>query len=442
MSLTPSVPRNGIFYGWIILGASFFTLFITTGARNGLGVFIVPMSEPTQLDWSRTSISLAISIGLLVNGVSQPFLGRIFDRFGGRAVISASLAILGVCTLMLSYTHNLWYFILIFSIVMSIATGGASMVTIHALLARWFWRKRGMAMSLGTAGGSAGALVLTPFANYLILAAGWRVTWTVLGAMILLLALPLAFILIKDDPSDVGETPDGEPEPMPERIASEPKSPRSGPLETERWQDSYRTPPIWQMSGAYFVCGMTTAIISVHYVPFAIDRGLSSSTAALAFGLMSGLNVLGVIATGAISDRLGRKYLLGTVYAVRGLAYVMLILAPASLGIWGFAIIGGFSWVATAPLTSSLTADIYGLRNLGTLNGMSTFAHQMGGALSVFMGGVLYDVFGAYDVPFAIAGGMLAGASVAAFSIRERKYSARYQATEAAPAPAPLAQVG
>jgi MFS family permease len=435
--LTPAKRRNGISYGWILLGACFFTLFVSTGARNGLGVFVVPMSD--ELDWNRTSLSLAISIGMLVNGISQPFLGRIFDRFGGRAVISASLSILGICTLLLNYTHSLWYFILIFSVVMSIATGGASMVTIHSLLARWFRRRRGIALSLGTAGGSAGALILVPFTNYLILAAGWRVTWTVLGGMILLLALPLAFLVIKDDPSDVGETPDGEPEPVPERKAKKPGPQANGPLEAVRWQDSYRTPPIWQMSGAYFVCGMTTAIISVHYVPFAIDRGLSSSTAALAFGLMSGLNVFGVIGAGAISDRLGRKYLLGTLYAVRGLAYAMLILAPASLGIWGFAIIAGFSWVATAPLTSSLTADIYGLRNLGTLNGMTTFAHQIGGALSVLMAGVLYDWLGAYDVPFAIAGVTLAGASIAAFSIKERKYSTRYQATDAAPAPLPHA---
>jgi MFS family permease len=292
-------------------------------------------------------------------------------------------------------------------------------------------------MSLGSAGGSAGALVLAPFTNYLILTSGWRVTWIVLGGMILLLALPLAFILIKDDPSDIGETPDGKPEPLQKLKASEPKSQRSGPLESARWQDSYRTPPIWQMSGAYYVCGMTVAIISVHYVPFAIDRGISPSTAALAFGVMNGLNVLGVIAAGAASDRWGRKHLLGTIYAVRGLAYAALILAPGPVGIWAFAIIGGFSWVATAPLTSSLTADIYGLKNLGTLNGMSTFAHQVGGALSVFLGGLLYDVFGAYDVPFAIAGVMLVGASVAAFSIKEKKYSARYQA--AGPVPAALA---
>ena len=92
--------------------------------------------------------------------------------------------------------------------------------------------------------------------------------------------------------------------------------------------------------------------------------------------------------------------------------------------------------MASAPLTSALTADIYGLKNLGTLNGMATFSHQMGGALSIYMAGVLYDVFGAYDVPFAIAGVLLAAASFTAFSINEKRYSARYQPPLAEAAPA------
>jgi MFS family permease len=185
------------------------------------------------------------------------------------------------------------------------------------------------------------------------------------------------------------------------------------------------------MSGAYFVCGMTTAILSAHYVPFAIDRGASPGTAAMAFGLMAGLNVVGVIAVGLLSDRFGRKHLLGSVYAVRGLAYAMLVLAPGMWGIWGFALIAGFSWIATAPLTSSLTADIYGLRNLGTLVGISTFAHQMGGALSIWLGGVMYDSFGSYNVPFALVGSLLVLASIASFSIREKRYSSRFQTAPA-----------
>ena len=425
--------RGGIYYGWYILAASFFTLFLATGSRNGLGVFIIPMTD--DLGWSRGALSSAIAVGWFINGVSQPFIGRIYDRYGGRMVISVSLLILGSCTVLLSQVNSIWFLILIYGFIMSIAGGGASLVTIHAVLARWFYRKRGMALSIGTAGASAGSMVLAPFATYLILLAGWRMTWAVLGILILALGVPLALLLIRNDPADVGETPDGESGPAltasgtaTERYSrASTATERRGPLEVDNWRDSYKSPPIWQLSGAYFVCGMTTAIIAAHYVPFAIDRGASPGTAALAFGLMTGLNVLGVIGVGIVSDRLGRKNLLAGIYAVRGLAYAMLILAPGTLGIWGFAVIAGFSWIATAPLTSSLTADIYGLRTMGTLNGMSTFAHQMGGALSILMGGLLYDVFGAYDVPFAIAGAMLIGASLVSLSIRERKYSSRYQ---------------
>ena len=427
--MAESARRNRIFYGWFIVAAGFFALFVSMGARSGFGVFIIPMTE--DLGWSRSSISAAIAIGLLVNGISQPFIGRLYDRLGGRTVISISLLILGAFTMLMSQVQSLWQLVVIYGFVSSIASSGVSLVTVHAVLAKWFYRRRGMVLSLSTAGASAGSLFLVPFATYMIIWADWRVTWFVLGALILFLALPLVWLIFRDDPERIGEQPDGEmlPENEKDEEATVPLQAVRGPLEAEDWQDSYKTPPMWQLTGAYFVCGMTTAIISTHYVPFAIDRGISPGVAGMAFGLMSFLNFLGVIGIGLVSDRTSRKNLLGTVYAVRGLAYAMLLLLPGMFGIWSFAVIAGMSWVATAPLTASLTADIYGLKNIGTLNGMATFAHQIGGAISVLMGGVLYDIFGAYDVPFGIAGSLLVGASIAAFSVRERKFSIRYQPT-------------
>ncbi len=433
--------RKGVFYGWFILAAVFFVLFMSTGVRNSFGVFVIPLSN--DFEWSRSTVSLAIAVGWLVNGVTQPFIGRLYDRFGARKVITISLVVLGVSTMLLSQTNSIWFLVVVYGLVMSVAGGGTSLVTVHALLARWFFRRRGVALSVGTSGGGVGALVLAPFAAYMILLAGWRTTWMVLGAMKLVLAVPLAAMLIKNAPSDIGELPDGRSA-SPERGGGDQgqtqDAPR-GPLEAETWHQSYRSRPMWQMTGAYFVCGMTTAIISFHYVPFAIDRGVSLGMAALAFGVMNALNVVGVLAVGFISDKLGRKNLLASVYAVRGIGYIILILVPGALGLWGFAIIAGLAWVATAPLTASLTADIYGVKNLGTLNGVATFAHQMGGALSIYLGGLLYDVFGAYDVPFAIAGSLLVGASLAALTIKERKYSARYQ-PQAAPGPATASHPG
>jgi MFS family permease len=180
------------------------------------------------------------------------------------------------------------------------------------------------------------------------------------------------------------------------------------------------------------VCGFTIALISTHFVPFAIERGVAVTTAATAYGLMSGLNVVGVLAVGALADRGGRKNLLGLVYALRGCAYVALLLAPGAWSLWGFVVIMGFSWWATLPLTSALTAEVYGLKHLGILNGLAFTGHQLGGALSIQLGGTLRDLTGSYDLPFAIAALLLFGASLVSFAIREQRYSTRYQPTTSA----------
>lgn len=395
------------------------------GARNGLGVFILPMSD--EFGWERGTISIALAVGWVTGGITQPVIGSIYDRYGGRNVVSTSMLIIGSAALLLSLTTNIWFLIGVYGILMSIASGGSSLVTVSAVISKWFYRKRGLALSIGTSGGSAGSLILTPFTAYLIILIDWRMTWAVLGLMVLVIGFPVAFLFVRNRPSNIDQNSNGN---SPNVTVGDQEmrtvSDTNGPLVMQRWIQSYRSAPIWQLSVAYFVCGMTTAIISVHYVPFAIERGFTLKTAAMAFGLMSGLNVVGVLGIGSIADRFQRRYLLGLVYGVRGLAYATLIFTPTEFGIWAFAVIAGLSWIASAPLTSSLTADIYGLDTLGTLGGMTSFAHQVGGALSVVMGGVLYDIFGTYDVPFAICGSTLAFASVVSFTIQEKQYSIRY----------------
>jgi len=109
------------------------------------------------------------------------------------------------------------------------------------------------------------------------------------------------------------------------------------------------------------------------------------------------------------------------------LAFGLLLVAPEALGLWGFAVILGLTWYSSAPLTTSLTADIYGLKTLGVLNGVTFLAHQVGGALSVLVAGIMYDRTGSYRMPFAMGGILMVWASVAAFSINEKKYSMKYQ---------------
>jgi len=199
-----------------------------------------------------------------------------------------------------------------------------------------------------------------------------------------------------------------------------------GPRYVEHWRDSFSSKPIWQLSFAYWVCGITTASIAVHFVRWAISEDISIGTAALAFGLLSGINAVGVLVIGILSDRWQRKNLLGAVYLVRALAFVSLIVLPGPTAIWAFAVIGGMSWLATVPLTASLTADVYGVRNLGTLFGFANMAHQLGGAAAVLLFGWAFTAWGSYNIPFAVGAATLVAAGIVSLSIREKTHSVRY----------------
>ena len=174
----------------------------------------------------------------------------------------------------------------------------------------------------------------------------------------------------------------------------------------------------------------------MHFIPFAIEeRGISGSTAATIFGYMMGLNIIGSLGAGILADKIGgTKNWLALVYLMRGMAYILLITVDSVAGLWIFASVAGFSWVATLPLTSSLTADVYGLKALGTISGITFMFHQIGGFSSVLLAGLLFDITGSYSLPFAIIGALLFPAALSAFTIKERKYSMRYQSAVPAPA--------
>ena len=203
--------RNGLYYGWIIVGASFFISFLTVGGRNGFGVFVIPMSE--EFSWDRSTISLAASIGFLLNGLSQPFIGRLYDRIGGRKLILVSLVIIGISNLMLAATNHIVFLIIVFGVVMAIAMSGGSINTTVSIISKWFERKRAMAVAIVAAGAPTGGLILVPLSSYLIELAGWRTTWAVLGVMVLALAVPLAYFVMREQPQDLGLMPDGDASP-------------------------------------------------------------------------------------------------------------------------------------------------------------------------------------------------------------------------------------
>ncbi len=426
--------KKPLYYGWYVCAATLFIGFVAVGARNSFGVFVVPMSD--EFGWNRFTISVAASLGVLVNGVSQPFFGRIFDRTGGRKLILVSLVVLGGATAMLALTFHILFLVFMFGVVLSMAQSGPGPSNTAALMARWFRRRRGTAISINSAAVSLGGMIMVPLSMFLLQATSWRIAWLGLG-IIVISSLPLALVFLRERPEQRGLYPDGDPAPSKDGSGAS-QVDAVGPLEAERWQDSFRTAPIWQMAGSYFVCGTTTFVMSIHFIPFAIeDRGVSGTTAATIFGYMMFLNIFGALGAGVLSDKLGgTKNWLAFAYSMRGIAYLMLLTIDSVLGLWIFATIAGFSWVATPVLTSSLTADVYGVKALGTISGITFMFHQFGGFGSVLLAGLLFDITGSYTLPFALVGALLLPAAISAFSIKERKYSVRYQT------PVPTAAAG
>ena len=376
------------------------------------------------MQWARNDITRVLSLGIFVGALSFIVMGYLYDKYGGRRVISAALIMVGISVFLLSRVNSIFGLILIYGILGSFASSGASFVTIHSLLAKWFYRRRGLAMSLSAAGGSIGPLLFAPFCAFLIEAFDWRTAFLFIGGMVLFIGAPLSALFIRDDP--LGQIPDSERDDPGIQDKEEVQVEMEGPLFTSRWKQALSTSPFWQLSAAYLVCGITTNIISVHFVPFAEDQGVPKITAATIFGIMMGLNSVGVISAGVLSQKFSQHRVLGFTYALRGVAYIALLTIGGTTGMWAFALIAGMSWIATASVTSSLVADIYGVRNLGTLNGMSNMDHQIGGALSVIVAGELQALTGSYEIHFAIAGATLLFASIAAFSVKEKKYSYRY----------------
>jgi len=174
-----------IYYGWYVCAATVFVAFVTTGARSSFGIFIIPLEE--EFGWSRFMLSAAVGTGFLI-GITQPFVGRLFDRFSGRSVIMAGLVVAGLATASLGLTFSYLYLFFVFGVLLSTAMSGANISNTMALLSKWFHRRRSTVLGINVAGASLGGLTLVPFGMFLLQATSWRVTWLALGLMILLLA--------------------------------------------------------------------------------------------------------------------------------------------------------------------------------------------------------------------------------------------------------------
>ena len=405
-----------IYYGWLIVGVLFLFNSIGIGTRQGFGIFVDTWGSEWEVNVS--SISLAASIGWLVNGLANPILGQLSDKYGPKIVMVFCSLIVSLSSILVATSYHVFTLSFYYGFLISFATGTGGPLGI--ILSRWFARRRGVAMGAVMAGGSIGSLFFIPLLTFIAINYSWELAWIVVGLFGLIVVVPSSIIVLKNSPSDLNLSAEDS------KKDNLDTAEESGPLWVDNWTTAYNSKPMWQLSLGYFVCGITTASISVHFIKWAISENISTSEAALSFGVLSAVNGVSVFCSGYFSDIFQRRIILGLVYAIRGIAFLALLLLSGQVALWAFAIVGGMSWLATVPLTTALTSEIYGQKKLGSLVGLINMSHQLGGAGAVLLFGMVFDIFGNYDFGLWVGVISLIIASVASFSISEKKFSSRF----------------
>jgi sugar phosphate permease len=422
---------NGRFYyGWVVVWVVFVALLVSAGVRAAPTVLINPLE--TELGWGRAVISAAVSVGLLLYGMSGPVAGWLMDRLGPKLLAVAGVAIIGLSTLAGAAVTELWQLNLFWGVLSGVGTGIVAPVLGATVANRWFVARRGLVLGIFGAAASAGQLVTVPALMWLVVEIGWRSGTVVLAAIVLLVLIPV-LLFMRNDPGELGLRAYGEKNPAQESPAPEPSTAvAGGGGDGNVVLRAFRSPVFWLLSGSFFICGASSnGIIGVHFVPHSIDHGIPEVTAAGVLALMGAMNFVGTIASGWLTDRYDPRKLLAVYYSLRGLSLLLLPFVTEFAGLAVFAIFFGLDYIATVPPTVALVADRFGRTNVGAVFGWVFFAHQIGAALASYLGGVARDSLGDYTAAFLGAGVLAILASLMVLVIRREDASPGPEAARA-----------
>ena len=360
-----------------VIAAACLISLIGFGIRSGFGLYLEPMT--TENDWSRETFALALAIQNLLWGIGVPVAGAIADRYGTARVVAVGAVVYaaGVAGMAMSGSGLALY--LTGGILVGLGVAFCSLSLVLAAIARVIGpERRSLALGLGTAAGSLGQVVFSPINQALISRYGWYDSLLVMSVVALVL-VPLAFSLRRGSQSS--------------------EEPASDQRLTKALGEAMNHRSYLLLTAGFFVCGFHVAFITVHFPSYVTDLGLPARAGAFALSLVGLFNIFGSLTSGAFGQRYPKKIGLSAIYSGRALVMFGLLLAPASeLTIYLFAASMGLLWLSTVPLTTGIVAQMFGLKFMGTLFGIVFLSHQVGSFTGVWLGGLLYDRTGSYDV--------------------------------------------
>ncbi|HWC82971.1 MAG TPA: MFS transporter [Pseudonocardiaceae bacterium] len=395
---------------WWVVGAAGLAIVAAGAFSTMAGLLVDPLTA--EFGWSRGSIGLAASVNMVLNGVTAPFAAAWMDRFGVRRVVAAALAVLAVGAALTTVMTSAWQLTVLWGVLVGLGCGSLAMAFAAIIAGRWFMRRRGLVIGILTAASVVGQFVFLPVLSQIITAYHWRAAMLLLAAAALLV-LPIAWLILRDHPADLGRTAYGATEFTPKP----PARPHAASRAVRVLCHAARTKPFWVLAGMFAICGASTnGVMWTDFVPAATDHGMSATVAASLLTMVGAGNVVGTLASGWLTDRAGAWWLLAGYFALRGGS---LILLPVLLGpsvdpsLVAFVVCFGLLDVATVPPTIALCQRFYGADS-PIVFGWVNAAHQLGAGLVAFLGGVARDVSGSYTPVWLGAGALCVVAALLA----------------------------
>ena len=392
-------------YPWLVALVTFLVLIASAAFRSSQGVMIVPIEE--DLGWSRTITSLAISVNLVIYGVTAPFAAALMERFGVRRIAIGALALLALGTGLTAVMTASWQLVFLWGVLVGLGTGSTALVFGALVANRWFTKRRGLVVGIFGAAWATGQLAFLPLFARIIEHQGWRYA-SLTVAMLSAALIPVVAIVMRDRPSDVGLAPYGA-DAMPEVETNTSQSgwrAAAGALTILR--EAARTRAFWLLAITFAICGWTTnGIISSHFVPAMHDHGVTAATAASLLVIVGIFDIVGTVGSGWLTDRFDPRVLLGIYYGLRGVALIAL---PILIGpdiqppLLLVMVLFGLDWVATVPPTVTLCREIYGVDRGAIVFGWVFASHMVGAAIAAAVSGWIRVSAGDYATAWWLAG--------------------------------------
>lgn len=419
MSSTPgSSPARGrrIHPAWIVAAVSFLALLGAAGFRSAPSALILPLED--EFGWTRSELSVAVGVNILLFGLTAPFAAALMERFGIRRVVTVALLLISAGAGLSIFVTQSWMLVLTWGVLIGLGTGSMALVFAALIADRWFLKRKGLITGVLTAGSATGQLIFLPIVATVATDQSWR-TASLIIAGLALAVVPITAIFLRNSPADLGMTPYGSPaDALPTPPPKSLVNPAKRAIQVLGRAAKVRT--FWALVAGFAICGATTnGLIGTHFIPSAHDHGMAEPVAAGLLAVVGIFDVVGTIASGYLTDRVNPRILLAIYYGGRGLSLLLLpflLSATPTPPIILFVVIYGLDWVATVPPTAALCREVFGADG-PVVYGWVFASHQIGASAAAIAAGVIRQSTGEYTWAWFGAAGLCVVAAIVSAGI-------------------------